>query len=63
MMGSRFKINPRGTSLVVQRLRIYLPMQEMWVPCPVRELRSHVPCGEGKKKETKMINVIYISTQ
>ena len=33
----------RGTSLVVQWLRIHLPMPEMEVQSPVRELRSHVP--------------------
>ena len=32
-----------GTSLVVQWLRICLPMQEMWVRSLVRELRSHMP--------------------
>ena len=34
----------QGTSPVVQWLRIRLPMQGMWVPHPVRELRpdSHV---------------------
>ena len=30
-----------GTSLVVQGLRIHLPMQGMWVPSLIRKLRSH----------------------
>ena len=30
----------QGTSLVVQWLRIRLPMQGIWAPHPVRELRS-----------------------
>ena len=32
-----------GASLVVQWLRIHLPMQGTWVPSLVRELRSHMP--------------------
>ena len=32
-----------GTSLVVQLLRIHLPMQGMWVQSLVGELRSHMP--------------------
>ena len=32
-----------GTSLVVQWLRICVPMQETWVPSLVRELGSHMP--------------------
>ena len=34
-----------GTSLVVQWLRIHLPMQEMWVQSLVGELRSHMLQG------------------
>ena len=34
-----------GTSLVVQGLRILLPMQGAWVQSLVRELRSHMPWG------------------
>ena len=34
------------TSLVVQWLRIHLPMQGMWVQSLVRELRSHMPRGK-----------------
>ena len=33
------------TSLVVQWLRILLPMQGMWVQSLVRELRSHMCCA------------------
>ena len=32
-----------GTSLVVQWLRICVPMQEMWVQSLAKELRSHMP--------------------
>ena len=35
----------RGTSLVVQGLRICLPMQGMWVQSLVGELRSHISGG------------------
>ena len=34
-----------GTSLVVQGLRILLPMQGAWVQSLVKELRSHMPWG------------------
>ena len=34
-----------GTSLVVQWLRIHLPMQGTWILPLVRELRSHMPSG------------------
>ena len=34
-----------GTSLVVQWLRIRLPMQGTWVPSLVGELRSHILWG------------------
>ena len=36
---------PKGTTLVVQWLRICLPMQGTWVQSLVRELRSHMPWG------------------
>ena len=36
---------PRGTSLVVQWLRIHLQMQGMWVRSLVGELRSYMPQG------------------
>ena len=34
-----------GTSLVVQWLRIHLPMQRTWIQYLVRELRSHMMQG------------------
>lgn len=37
------KINKQGTCLVVQWLRISLPMQGTQVQSPVRELRPHMP--------------------
>ena len=37
-----FKKKRRGTSLVVQWLRIHLPMQGTWVPSFVWELESHM---------------------
>ena len=39
------------TSLVVQWLRLCLPIQGMWVCSLVRELRAHM--SHGKKKRTK----------
>ena len=36
------KVDARGTSLVVQWLRIRLPMQGMWVRSLVGELGSHM---------------------
>ena len=36
----------RRTFLTVQWLRLHLPMQEVWVQSPVRELRSHMPHGQ-----------------
>ena len=39
-----------GTSLVVQWLRICLPMQGMWVWPLVGELRSHMPHCTAKKR-------------
>ena len=38
-----------GTSLAVQWLRLRLPMQGVWVRSLVRELRSHMPCGQKTK--------------
>ena len=38
-----------GTSLVVQWLRFCLPMQGLQVQSLVRELRSHMPCGQKTK--------------
>ena len=39
------KMHPLQTSLVVQWLRIHLPMQGMQVQSLLRELGSHVPWG------------------
>ena len=44
--------NP-GTSLVVQWLRPYLPMQGVWVQSLFRELRSHISCSQKTKTENK----------
>ena len=38
-----------GTSLVVQWLRLHLPVQGVWVRSLVRELRSHMPCGQKNR--------------
>ena len=38
-----------GTSLVVQWLRLCLPMQGVQVRTLIRELRSHMPCGQKSK--------------
>ena len=42
-----------GTSLVIQWLRLHLPMQGMWVGSLVRELRSHMPWGQNLNIEQK----------
>ena len=44
-LNNSIKIQSLGTSLVVQCLRIRLPMQGTWVQSLVRELRSHMPRG------------------
>ena len=41
----------KGTFLVVQQLRLHLPMQRVWVQFLVRELRSHV--AKKPKHETE----------
>ena len=45
ILTSYFKFLVRGTSLVVQWLRIHLPMQGTWVQSLVKKLRSHMPWG------------------
>ena len=45
------KNNVEGTSLVIQWLRLHLPMQEVWVQPLVGELGSHIPHGQKKKKK------------
>ena len=42
-LSCRVKTLLQGTSLVVQWLRVHLPMHGMWVWSLVRELRSHTP--------------------
>ena len=50
-----------GPSLVVQWLRIHLPMQRMWVQSSVRELRSHVPfINQSLRKQKKYISLINV---
>ena len=36
----------QGTSLVIQWLRLFLPMQREWVQSLVGELRTHKCCGQ-----------------
>ena len=42
-----------GTCLVVQWLRLPLPMQGVQVPSLVGELRRHLPCGQKPKHKTQ----------
>ena len=42
-----------GTSLVVQELRLHLPLQGMHVQSLVRELGSHMACGQKTKTENR----------
>ena len=47
---SRFLLKvPLGTFLVVQCLRLHLPMQALWVRSRVGELRSYISCGQKPK--------------
>ena len=46
-----FKIQLLGTSLVVQWLRLRLPMQRVEVQSLVTELRSHMSLGQNVKTE------------
>ena len=48
--GGFFQRADSGTSLVVRWLRLYLPMQGLWVQSLVAELRSHVSPSQKKKK-------------
>ena len=43
------KTPSQGTPVVVQWLRLHLPMQGVWVQSLVRELRSRLPCGQKTK--------------
>ena len=45
----RHRLFVLGTSLVVQWLRLHLPMQGVWVWSLVGELRSHMPHGRETK--------------
>ena len=42
-----------GTSLVVQELRIHIPVQGTWVQTLSRELKSHKLCSAAKKLKIK----------
>ena len=42
-----------GTSLGVHWLRLHLPMQRVWVPSLVWELRSHMLCSKKNKTENR----------
>ena len=44
-----------GTSLVIQWLRLCLPMQRLWVQSLVGELRSHMPQAKKPKHKTEAI--------
>ena len=43
------KTPSQGSPVVVQWLRLHLPMQGVWVQSLVRELRSRLPCGQKTK--------------
>ena len=49
-MGMHKRSSRGGTSLAVQQLRLHLPMQGVGVQSLVRELRSHMPHSQKKKK-------------
>ena len=42
-----------GTSVIVQWLRLHLPIQEVQVPSLARELRSHMPRGQKTKTQNR----------
>ena len=42
----KLKNDKSGTSLVVQWLRLHLPLKGVWVQHLVRKLRSHMPCSQ-----------------
>ena len=48
-----FKFMIMETSLVVQSLRLCLPMQGVQVQSLVGKLRSHMPCGQKAKKHKR----------
>ena len=45
----RLRSQAEGTSLVVQGLRLRIPIQGVWVESLVRELRSHMPLSQKTK--------------
>ena len=51
------KLQKFGTSLVVQWLSVYLPMQRTQVQTLVRELRSHTPHVQTTKIENRANSV------
>ena len=48
-------LRERGTSLVVQWLRLRLPKQGVWVQSLIRELRSHTLLGQETKTQNNII--------
>ena len=54
--------NKSGTSLVVQWLRIHLPIQGMWVQMLVRELRFHMQWG-NQAHTLQLLNLHATATQ
>ena len=48
-----------GTFLVVQWLRLHLPMQGVQLPSLVRDLRFHMPCSQNTKTENGSNTVTY----
>ena len=53
-MGKESKKEWIGTSLVVQQLRLALPLQGVWVQSLVGELGSHMQPSVAKKKINKI---------
>jgi len=52
-MGKESEKQYMGTSLVVQQLRLNLPMQGVWVQSLTGKLRSHMMGGKKKNKKSK----------
>ena len=52
-VGIRSESLTSGTSLVVQWLRLHLPVQGVWIRSMVRELSSHMPCHQKTKIENR----------
>ena len=47
------RAQPLGTSLATQWLRLYLPMQGVWIWSLVGELRTHMPKKQEQKHKNK----------